>query len=192
MNWKGGLLSPYFSSLIPCMPIRPKECTKYPPLYKREGEPARPGVEKPVPLPGNDIVSYVVSFVKLFRFFLTFLFRSYKETEWSKLIVVDCCDGSGSAGEAALKLGCMYIGNDIDPDMGGVVDHRLKGYKAWQEKPPSFWIAEWRKKITWSIFGAQVPSELDIIEVEEDEEGIFFFLIFFHFNNNFSQRVHLR
>ena len=113
------------------------------------------------------------------------------EEDWKKLIVVDCCQGAGSTGEAALKLGCMYIGNDIDPEMVEVCDHRFKEFSKWQEKPPSFHVGEWRKKVNWGIFASQIQVEDDIVEVEEEEEGTFFKLFTFILINNISLRKHL-
>ena len=75
-----------------------------------------------------------------------------------------------------MKLGGMYIGNDIDADMTDVVMARLSKHEEWRTKDPSFWIAEWRTKISWSIFGAQVPAELEIVELEESEEGTLVFV----------------
>ena len=96
---------------------------------------------------------------------------------FSKLIVVDLTQGTGSTGEAALKLGCLYIGNDIDPDMKSVCDERFKNYKEWQAKPPSFWIDEWRKDVGWDLFTKGTPvSEEEVVEVDEEKEGIYIYM----------------
>ena len=178
MNWRGGLLTPYFSSLIPVRPLtRIKEHTCFPEGHKLAGKPARPGVEKPVALLGNDIIMY--GFFSKFLLITTnnILFRTYKPEVWSKLIVVDLTQGAGSTGEAALKLGCLYIGNDIDPDMKSVCNERFKNYKEWQAKPPSFWIEEWRKDVGWDLFTKGTPvSEEEIVEVDEEKEGIYTYM----------------
>ena len=81
MNWQGGLLTPYFSSLIPCKPlVSIKEHTCFPTGHKHEGKPARPGVEKPVALLGNDIIMYVYHYVFIL-FFINSFHRSYKQDE---------------------------------------------------------------------------------------------------------------
>ena len=105
------------------------------------------------------------------------LCRSYKPEVWSKLIVVELTQGTGSTGEAALKLGCLYIGNDVDPDMKPVCDERFKNYKEWQAKPPSFWIDEWRKDVGWDLFTKGTPvSEEEVVVVDEEKEGIYTYM----------------
>ena len=81
LNWKGGFLTPYFSSLVPCLPLaRVSQHTLFPPGHKNAGQPALPGVEKPVPLLGNDIIMYVFSFLALVIFINIFLGAIWKKT----------------------------------------------------------------------------------------------------------------
>jgi len=92
-------------------------------------------------------------------------------------VVVDFTQGSGSTGEAALKLGCKYIGSDIDQEVEDECLERLNHYEEWQQKPPCFWLEEWRKEINWAIF-TKVKTPQDVAEVTEEQEGIFGFFQF--------------
>lgn len=115
---------------------------------------------------------YVFHSMLLF-YSLTFSFRSHKQLVWEKLVVVDLTQGSGTTGEAALKLRARYIGNDIDPEMAEVCNSRLSKYKEWQEKPTCFYIEEWKKQVNWNIFSKVRPSRVGV--VDEENEGMFYF-----------------